>query len=206
MGWKTAVDNCTDEKLKLELDMKYQQKSALLQKQNKAYNDYCELNGLKKRADRIQIAKWDREQAAAARGAARRYNNALDLEKRRGIIKQRISTGEYNLTLSKQQYFKHKEGTRQYDDYARTRLEKGKTVQNRLSISEEEAQSFINQYSGGGVPKTTRNAEVLNVEFVTGDSVIGQYIKNGTWVDTKRAAIHYGKKGTHMVPVEDKND
>lgn len=73
MGWKTAVDNCTDEKLKFELDMKYQRKSALLQNQNKAYNDFCEKNGLKRRDDRVQIARWDRKQAAAATGAAKRY-------------------------------------------------------------------------------------------------------------------------------------
>lgn len=76
MGLKTAVDNCPDEAAKFELDLAYQRKAALLQKQNKAYNDFCEENGLKRLADRIQIARWDRQQAAAARGAARRYGNA----------------------------------------------------------------------------------------------------------------------------------
>lgn len=76
MSLKTAVDNATDEKLKFELDMDYQKKAALLQKQNKAYEQYCKDNDLKKLNDRIQIAKWDRKQAAAARGAATRYNNA----------------------------------------------------------------------------------------------------------------------------------
>lgn len=76
MGLKESVDNCKDDKLKFDLDMDYQRKSALLAKQNKAYRDYCEQNNLKPLADRIQIAKWDREQAAAARGAAQRYNNS----------------------------------------------------------------------------------------------------------------------------------
>lgn len=76
MGLKTAVDNAQDEKLKFELDLEYQKKAALLQKQNKVYNDFCEENNLKRLSDRIQIAKWDRQQAAAARGAAQRYNNA----------------------------------------------------------------------------------------------------------------------------------
>lgn len=47
--------------------------SALLQKQNEAYNKFCEENGLTKRADRIHIAKWDRSQAAKARAAAKRH-------------------------------------------------------------------------------------------------------------------------------------
>lgn len=76
MGLKESIDSCTDEKLKFELDMQYQRKSALLAKQNAAYKDYCERNNLRPLSDRIQIAKWDRQQAAAARGAAKRYNNS----------------------------------------------------------------------------------------------------------------------------------
>ena len=76
MGLKESVDNCKDDKLKFDLDMDYQRKSALLAKQNKAYREYCKQNNLKPLADRIQIAKWDREKAASARGAAQRYNNS----------------------------------------------------------------------------------------------------------------------------------
>ena len=76
MGLKESVDNCKDDKLKFALDIDYQKKSALLAKQNKAYREYCERNNLKPLSDRIQIAKWDREQAASARGAAQRYNNS----------------------------------------------------------------------------------------------------------------------------------
>lgn len=75
IGLKESVDNCKDDKLKFDLDMDYQRKSALLAKQNKAYREYCERNNLKPLSDRIQIAKWDREQAAAARGAAQKYKN-----------------------------------------------------------------------------------------------------------------------------------
>lgn len=75
MAKKEAVDACKDEKLKFELDMEYQRKSALLAKQNEAYKQYCADNDLKPLSDRLQIAKWDRKQAAAARGAAQRYEN-----------------------------------------------------------------------------------------------------------------------------------
>ena len=76
MGLKESVDFCKDVKAKFELDLQYQKKSALLAKQNKAYKEYCESNNLRPLTDRIQIAKWDRKQAAAARGAAQRYKNA----------------------------------------------------------------------------------------------------------------------------------
>ena len=76
MGWKEAVDAETDDKAKFELDLQYQKKALLLQKQNEAYKEYCEKNNLRPLADRITIARWNRQQAAAARGAAQRYNNA----------------------------------------------------------------------------------------------------------------------------------
>lgn len=76
MGLQEAVEKCRDEAAKFELQQVLDRKSYLLQRQNKAYNDFCEQNGLRKQAERLQIAKWSREQAANARGAARRYQNA----------------------------------------------------------------------------------------------------------------------------------
>lgn len=76
MGTKTAVDSCQDETLKRELDQEYQRKADLLQKQNAAYTEYCKNHNLRPLQERLAIAKWDRKQAAAARGAARRYKNS----------------------------------------------------------------------------------------------------------------------------------
>lgn len=73
---QTAVDNCKDEKLKFELQQKLDRKSYTLSKQNKAYKQYCKDNNLKEYAERLKVAKWDRQQAAKSSGAARRYQNA----------------------------------------------------------------------------------------------------------------------------------
>lgn len=75
MALQTAVDNCKDDALRLELQAELDRKSYLLQKQNKAYNEYCKTNDLRPLADRLKIAKWGREQAAKARGAAKRYEH-----------------------------------------------------------------------------------------------------------------------------------
>ena len=75
LGMQEAVDKCPDERAKFELQQELDRKSALLQKQNKAYQDYCRENNLRPLSERIQIAKWDRQAAAKAIGAARRYNN-----------------------------------------------------------------------------------------------------------------------------------
>ena len=63
MGYETAGDT-----------ERYERTAALLQKQNEAYNAYCDEKGLKKRSDRISIARWNRSEAAKARAAAKRYN------------------------------------------------------------------------------------------------------------------------------------
>ena len=75
-GIQSELDNCQDEQLKFELQQNYDRKSHLLGQQNKAYAEFCKDNGLRQLQDRLQIARWNREQAAKARGAARRYENA----------------------------------------------------------------------------------------------------------------------------------
>nr|DAH25031.1 MAG TPA: minor capsid protein [Caudoviricetes sp.] len=75
-GMQTAVEACQDPQAKAELQMQLDKKSFLLQRQNRAYNDFCKENELRPLADRLSIARWGREQAAKARGAARRYQNA----------------------------------------------------------------------------------------------------------------------------------
>ncbi len=76
MGLQEAVEKCKDEAAKFELQQMLDRKSYLLQRQNKAYSDFCKENDLRPLNERLQIAKFDRQRAAAARGAARRYSNA----------------------------------------------------------------------------------------------------------------------------------
>lgn len=77
-GMQTAVESCKDPQAKAALQMDLDRKSYLLQRQNAAYNQFCDDNDLRPLADRLRIARWGREQAAKARGAARRYQNATE--------------------------------------------------------------------------------------------------------------------------------
>ena len=72
MALKTAVDNAEDPAVKAEMEQAYRKKALLLQKQNKAYDDFCKENNLKRLQDRLAIAKWDRSQAASATAAAKK--------------------------------------------------------------------------------------------------------------------------------------
>lgn len=75
MGLKESVDSAPDEPTRQTQQEAYEKAAALLQKQNQAYNQFCKDNDLKRLADRISIAKWDRKQAAQATAAARRHNS-----------------------------------------------------------------------------------------------------------------------------------
>ena len=76
MGMQTAVEQCQDEAAKFALQQELDRQSYLLQRQNQAYQDFCKYNSLRPLSERLKIARWSREQAAKARGAARRYQNA----------------------------------------------------------------------------------------------------------------------------------
>lgn len=89
-GLKAAIDNCKDDKLKFELQQRYDQKADLLSRQNKAYKDFCKKNGLKTLQDRLHIAKWDRQQAAVARQGAKRHQNLVELQQKYDKIKSEI--------------------------------------------------------------------------------------------------------------------
>lgn len=71
MNLKTALDGLSDD-VKESIRPDYERKARLLQKQNQEYSAFCEEHDLKKQQERLNIAKWDRKQAAAARAAARK--------------------------------------------------------------------------------------------------------------------------------------
>lgn len=75
MGLQEAVSKAETPEAVEKLQREYDRKAALLARQNAAYNDFCEENGLKKLSERITVAKWDRSQAAKARAAAKRWND-----------------------------------------------------------------------------------------------------------------------------------
>ena len=79
-GLQAGVDNAPNEKAKFALQQDLDRKSYLLQKQNAAYKDYCKQNDLRELQDRLMIAKWNRQNAAKARGAAKRYKTAKGID------------------------------------------------------------------------------------------------------------------------------
>lgn len=96
MGYREAMENARTDETKAAFEAKYQKKAALLQQQNKAYNQYCEDTGLKKQSDRITIAKWDRSQAAKATAAAKKYNEGFPEKTSAKVFTNQNSPGIIN--------------------------------------------------------------------------------------------------------------
>ena len=74
LGLRQAIDGCQDDGAKATLQEEYGKAAQLLQKQNAAYNDFCEKNNLKRLSDRVSVAKWTRSEAAKVTAAARKMN------------------------------------------------------------------------------------------------------------------------------------
>ncbi|MEG0509346.1 MAG: polymorphic toxin type 50 domain-containing protein, partial [Eubacterium sp.] len=74
-----------------------------------------------------------------------------------------------------------------------------------LTISLKEAQHLIDRYAGTGEIKRDRKGEWVHKEFITFDSVIGVVVDpaTGEKTQTRRGAIHYSNKGTHIVPAKE---
>lgn len=71
VGLRTAIEAAEDAGVKATLEAQYTRTAKLLEKQNLDYNQFCTDNGLKRLSDRIQIAKWTREDARKSIAAAR---------------------------------------------------------------------------------------------------------------------------------------
>lgn len=76
LGLRAAIDEAKDAELRATLQDDYGKAAQILQRQNTAYNKLCEDNDLKRLGDRLNIARWNRSEAAKATAAARKRNNA----------------------------------------------------------------------------------------------------------------------------------
>jgi hypothetical protein len=72
----------------------------------------------------------------------------------------------------------------------------------------DKAQRLVYEHHGTGTPVFKRNGEWSNKEIVLVDEVIGINVDpdTGEETETKRFVIHYGKKGTHIVPTKELNE
>lgn len=72
MGLKAAVDKAQNPDLRESTEGLYSKAAAKLGRMNQEYNAFCKANNLRPLPERLEVARWDREQARAAVKAARK--------------------------------------------------------------------------------------------------------------------------------------
>lgn len=195
---KAAEKEALDINLKNELQKKRKSAEKEYDEKMKEYYDYCSKHGLRTKDERLKIS--NRIDANETKNIVKKMEE--DIKNRQKELKNKIKSGEVSLKIKHQQFLKHVKGTKQYEDYERTRGE-NKGPQSRILITEEEAQKLIQEKNASG---NIVNTKTKVVEFVTCDKTIGEYYntKEKKWMKTKRVEIHYGKDGSHIVPVKEK--
>lgn len=89
IGLDAAIENCKDEETKFNLQMNYDKTAKKLDRQTDAYEQFCDENNLEREYDRMQTAKFDREQAYKATRGAKRYSNSIEKSTNNDIMKRK---------------------------------------------------------------------------------------------------------------------
>ena len=171
--------------------------SGRLKQWNDSYRDFCSKTGLKPQSQRLSIDSFKMSGATTRRTEKLVKQTAEAYTKKQEEVRKLIQSGEIPKKLNRGNQNKHILGSSGY-------IEGRSYVYGDL----EDMQKLVDQYSGTGNPKLRRNLEWTNKEFVTLDIPVGVTIdpETGKKVETRRFAIHYGKKGTHIVPMEERKN
>lgn len=179
-----------------------------LRKQNSDYKQFSAAVGVKTKNNRLRIASGSSDLNKQIKGFDKvKSNKGLTRIPQipASSITKKIEIGEYSTKLKQQEYQKHVYGTVKYKEYLETRTSKGGNPQSILTISLEEAQNIIDNKAGTGIIKVDRNGNPRPQEQITCDNVIGRYYCKGDYIETKKAVIHYSKRGAHIVPIRGNN-
>lgn len=128
--------------------------------------------------------------------------SGLDKSAKSGIIKaerkaalEKIGSDELPLSINVGNQNKHIKDSHSYDQ-----AEKKSIFYGDLEL----AQKLVEEYHGKGEFRFTKDGKWSKKEIVTLEKDIGITFDANTGIPkkTNRFAIHYGKKGTHVVPIE----
>lgn len=165
------------------------------------YNAFCKKTGRTKRLDRTQVFDYNKSVSGKATAAVKRTEKAKAAKqeaekKKKAEIRERIRSDKTPKQLNFGNQNKHIVGSKGYQE--------GRSyIYGDLSA----AQDIVNQRAGTGEIRLNDSGEWNHKEFVTLDHDIGVYInpQSGEHYPTNTVSIHYGKRGTHIVPARRKD-
>ena len=179
----------------------FEKEAVKIKEKQAAYNAFCKQTGRTKRLDRTQVFEYNRSVSSKATAAVKRTEKAKATKqeaekKKKAEIRERIRSDETPKQLNSGNQNKHIVGSKGYQE--------GRSyIYGDLST----AQDIVNQRAGTGEIRLNDRGEWNHKEFVTLDHDIGVYInpQSGEHYPTNTVSIHYGKKGTHIVPARRKD-
>ncbi len=165
-------------------------------------DDFIKQTGLKRKFAREEVGGFGRSEATKASVQAKKANNiAIEIEKayniKRQEVFQQIRSDALPKMLNIGNQNKHIQGEKRY-------------ISGRSYIygDRSKAQELVNKYSGTGEIRFSDNGKWTQKEFIYLDRNIGVHInpETGEKIPTNAFAIHYGKKGTHIIPAKRRDE
>lgn len=148
LGYQTAIDNCKNEHAKFELQLEYDKRAYKLRKQNKAYNEFCKENDLRKENERIKVAKWNREQSYQATRGANQYKSADLKEHKVHNIKSNAPNTVNTRVVNSKKYTDKFEGIGKNKSVDNTVKNKAIDILNERNGTNKETVSYMDYNTG----------------------------------------------------------
>jgi NAD+--asparagine ADP-ribosyltransferase len=127
----------------------------------------------------------------------------LELDYKKQKIRNTIKSDAQIKTLEMGQQRKHIPGTIEYKQYQDKFARRGQYGPSRVNLNSDELRGLVDKYAGTGEIKLNGKAEWDHREIIRNNSVVVGTVMNnltGAEAETTLFKIHYGKKGTHIVP------
>lgn len=210
-----AAKATDDPVLQAQLENDFAVASVTLKRREAALKDFLGQTGLQRDSARVQVMGFGRSPAARAvaehKRIARLANSMYDISTEEANInaylrdlplRKKIQSAQTVTTIEPGQFRKHVPGTLEYNQYVAKLERLGQFGPSRLSITQDEAQALIEHYKGTGILERRkgiwRGTEIITVH----PEEIGVVVDNrsGKEAATTVFKIHYGPRGTHIVP------
>ena len=208
-GLDTAIKETDNQSLKESLQAEFDRKSVLLKEQEAKIKDFTHQTGLYRDRAREQVSSFynlqKKFQLSFNKSVSQKVvmankknldflaENAIIKEEEKQKIREKILANEFPLELNVGNQNKHITTSHSFNP---------EDKKSYIFGDLETAQELVNKYHGTGDIRLTKKNKWTNKEFITVNEDIGMVFneETGNYEPTNIFSIHYGKKGTHIVP------
>ncbi len=178
-----------------------QKASLRLRNQREKYRAYCKETGLKQHNDRTQVYGYDRSKSSKTVWAEKKAAKGLTNSNTSG----NISLNNLNTKIKEEKQNQHIENSDQWKEACAREKQKGNNPKSYL-YKAVDPQSIVDEavLNPNTITEYTKKSIYPRQYYVCGTEVGKVYdAKVGDYVPTKKVAIVYSSKGTHVFPVID---